>query len=101
MNIHPSKLPLSDLWNVRLDGAECLFDPELHDGPDPLMAIEHSEARAAREDVARDICGMCLVRDACLSYALSVRPERGVWAGRTADEVARLADTTRYLGEVA
>ncbi len=89
-------LDYSALWDLRdtlLDGAECRFDPKLHDGPDPVTTIEHPDARAAREDVAREVCGGCLVRDACLAYALRVRPERGVWAGRTAEEIARLADT--------
>lgn len=99
MNIHPSKLPLSDLWDERLSGAECLFDPELHDGPQ--TTIEHPDARAAREDVAREVCASCPVRDACLAYALRVRPRRGVWAGRTADEIGRLSDTRLAMEEVA
>jgi WhiB family transcriptional regulator, redox-sensing transcriptional regulator len=73
-----------------LDGAECRFDPELHDGPDPLTTIEHPEARAAREDVAREVCGSCPVRDACLEYAMRVAPKRGIWAGRTAEEITLL-----------
>ena len=88
MNDTPSRLPLPDLRDECLDGAECLFDPALHDGPDPLTEIEHPEARAAREDVAKEICGTCPVRDECLTYALRTQPARGVWAGFTADEIA-------------
>ena len=95
-------LPLSDLRDELVgDGAECRFDPELHDGPDPLTTIEHPEARAAREDVAREICEGCPLRDACLEYATRVRPTYGVWAGRTAEEIARLADSSSTLDEVA
>lgn len=90
---------MSDLRDELLGGAECRFDPELHDGPDPRTTIEHPDARAAREDVARDVCGGCPVRDTCLAYALRTRPKHGVWAGHTADEIARIAHT--YLEEVA
>jgi WhiB family redox-sensing transcriptional regulator len=91
MNDNPSRLPLPDLRDECLDGAECLFDAELHDGPDPLTEIEHPHARAAREDVAKEICGTCPVQDVCLTYALRTKPVRGVWAGLTAEEVGRLA----------
>jgi WhiB family redox-sensing transcriptional regulator len=91
MEIHmyddPSRLPMADLR----DGAECRFDIELHDGPDPMTEIEHPDARAAREDVAKEICGTCPVRDLCLTYALRTRPTRGVWAGLTIEEIDRLA----------
>jgi WhiB family redox-sensing transcriptional regulator len=92
MNVHPSKLPPSDLQAARLDGAECLFDPELHDGPDPLATIEHPDSRAAREEVAREVCGSCPVAAKCLTYALRTRPARGIWAGFSADEIRQLAD---------
>ena len=95
MSVHPSKLPLSDLVNERLSGAECVFDPELHDGPDPRTTIEPADARAAREDVAIEVCASCPVRAMCQEYAARVRPARGVWAGRTAQENAALTVTAR------
>ncbi|MDN3357802.1 WhiB family transcriptional regulator [Actinomadura sp. DC4] len=95
MSIHPSTLALSDLVNERLSGAECVFDPELHDGPDPWTTIEPAEARAAREDVAKEVCASCPVRAMCDEYAARVRPERGVWAGRTAQEIAVLTVAAR------
>jgi WhiB family redox-sensing transcriptional regulator len=95
MSVHPSTLPLSDLVNERLSGAECVFDPELHDGPDPRTTIEPAESRAAREDVAKEVCASCPVRAMCQEYAVRARPERGVWAGRTAQEIAVLTVTTR------
>ncbi len=97
MSVHPSKLPLSDLVNERLSDAECVFDPELHDGPDPRTTIEPTEARAAREDVAKEVCASCPVRAMCHEYAARIRPERGVWAGRTAQEVAALTVTARRV----
>jgi WhiB family redox-sensing transcriptional regulator len=97
MSVHPSKLPLSDLVDERLSGAECVFDPELHDGPDPRTTIEPAEARAAREDVAKEVCASCPVRAMCSEYATRTRPERGVWAGRTTQEIAALAVTARRV----
>lgn len=92
MNTHPSRLLFSDLRDECLDGAECLFDPELHDGPSDGEAIEHPHDQAAREEIAKDICGTCPVRGACLEYAVRTMPERGIWAGLSADEVAAVAD---------
>lgn len=92
MNAHPSKLTTPDLRDECLDGAQCLFDTELHDGPDPADRIEHPDARIAREDVAKDICATCPVQFACLEYAIRTKPASGVWAGLTAEEVAQLAD---------
>jgi hypothetical protein len=91
VNTHPSSLPLPDLRDECLEGAECLFDPELHDGPDREMGDEHPDARIAREDVAKEVCATCPAQIACLEYAIRVQPMRGVWAGLTADEVAQLA----------
>jgi WhiB family redox-sensing transcriptional regulator len=97
MSVHPSKLPLSALVNERLSGAECVFDPELHDGPDPRTTIEPVQDRAAREDVAKEICASCPVQTMCREYASRTRPERGVWAGRTAQETAVLAVTAQRV----
>ncbi|MEV5747162.1 WhiB family transcriptional regulator [Actinoallomurus sp. NPDC052308] len=91
MNVHPSKLATPDLRDECLDGAECLFDPELHDGPNPINRIEHPDARTAREDVAKDVCATCPVQLACLEYAIRTKPARGIWAGATAEEIAELA----------
>jgi WhiB family transcriptional regulator, redox-sensing transcriptional regulator len=100
MNTQTSRLPLAGLRDECLNGAECLVDPELHDGPDPLTTIEHPDARAAREDVAREVCRTCPVRGACLTYAIRVRPDRGVWAGYTTAEIPRTTTRTS-MEEVA
>lgn len=74
-----------------LDGAECLYDPYLHEGPeDP--AGESPAERAAREQVAADVCANCPVHEPCFEYAMRTRPARGVWAGLTAPEISALAD---------
>ncbi|GIH27930.1 hypothetical protein Aph01nite_62400 [Acrocarpospora phusangensis] len=72
------------------EGAACTSDPELHTGPD-LFTDEPADERAAREDVAKSVCAECPARLHCLAYAMEVRPEVGVWAGYTADELAREA----------
>ncbi|MEW1837504.1 WhiB family transcriptional regulator [Nonomuraea angiospora] len=74
-----------------VEEAACAFDPELHTGPD-LFVEESAEERAAREQVAREVCADCPVWASCLFYALDARPESGVWAGLTAAEIAAIAD---------
>ncbi|MGW4640788.1 WhiB family transcriptional regulator [Sphaerisporangium sp. NPDC004334] len=69
--------------------AACVLDPELHTGPD-VFAKESAEERAAREQVAREVCADCPVWASCLFYALDERPQAGVWAGLTAEEIAAL-----------
>jgi hypothetical protein len=75
---------------VRCDPA-CLLDAELFDGP------PHAEAgddRAAREQVARELCLECPARTRCLAYALATRPDSGVWAGLTAGELALMVSAS-------
>jgi WhiB family redox-sensing transcriptional regulator len=56
--------------------ARCLhYDPELFFAP---------RARAQRK--AKAICGKCGVREACLTFALELRIEHGVWGGMNVDE---------------
>jgi WhiB family redox-sensing transcriptional regulator len=80
--------------------AACAFDSELHTGPD-LFAEEPAEERAAREQVAREVCADCPVWASCLFYALDARPEAGVWAGLTAEEIASLADRHPQITDMA
>lgn len=86
-----ARLPLAELRDECLNGAACLYDPECHDGPDGPDG-EAPEDRAAREQVAAEVCAVCPVRAACLAYALRTRPARGIWAGLTAFEVRAVAD---------
>ncbi|NAS23923.1 WhiB family transcriptional regulator [Herbidospora sp. NEAU-GS84] len=71
------------------DSAACA-DPELHTGPDPDVG-ESPQEREAREDVAKSVCAECPVRLRCLATALILRPEVGIWAGLTAQELAALS----------
>ena len=41
-------------------------------------------------DVAKAICSVCSVRQACLEYALAKREREGVWGGATERERRRL-----------
>ncbi|MGW4791176.1 WhiB family transcriptional regulator [Nonomuraea sp. NPDC004297] len=72
-----------------VETAECRFDPDLHAGPDAFVE-EPAEARAVREQVAREVCAECPARAWCLDFALALRPASGVWAGLTAEEICAL-----------
>ena len=70
----------------------CVYDPELFTGPAGVEPEdEPAQDRAARIDAARGVCGSCPVRLACLAYALRTRPDTGVWAGWTHEEIRFLA----------
>ncbi|MEU0570867.1 WhiB family transcriptional regulator [Nonomuraea sp. NPDC005983] len=89
-NAHPAHLTFEQLraaWRVQGETplAECVYDPELHVGPSGT--IEAAEERAAREDVARDVCAACPALLYCGWYAMETHPTSGVWAGRTPADV--------------
>ncbi|MFC7382809.1 WhiB family transcriptional regulator [Sphaerisporangium rhizosphaerae] len=84
-----------------VERAECVYDPELHTGPDSAAGVETGQERAAREQVAREVCEGCPVRTLCLAYALAIRPAAGVWATFTAEQIATLAVRLPELAEVA
>jgi WhiB family redox-sensing transcriptional regulator len=44
---------------------------------------------------AKEICGKCLVRDECRSYAMADPSLDGIWGGLTASERSRLRHPTR------
>jgi len=83
-------LTLRALRDAVLEGDPgCLCDPELFTGPAGIEAEDEPEQdRAARIEVARQVCASCPVRQPCLAYALRTRPAAGVWAGFTAEEIA-------------
>ncbi|MEV8635848.1 WhiB family transcriptional regulator [Streptosporangium sp. NPDC051023] len=91
-----------------LDGALCSADPELHTGPD--SAPETPEERAARVQVAREVCAECPAQALCLARTLRLRPAFGVWAGLDAEEanwpsyppavLEHLADRLDDLGSI-
>ena len=78
-----------DLRGKPVAGAQCRFDPDLHTVPE---TDESPDERAAREQVAVEVCKSCPLRGACFELALRTRPKYGVWAGFTAAELAALAD---------
>lgn len=82
----PGPPQLADLRNELLNaGPQCTpADVELFTGPDDA---ESDEARHNREAQEKALCRRCPARAACLDYALAVRPDIGVWAGLTADEL--------------
>lgn len=41
-------------------------------------------------DIAKSVCADCVVRIACLHYALDNREHQGVWGGATAGERRRI-----------
>src|SRR5215475_10375410 len=58
-------------------------------GSDELFCrkLNESEAeRVQRERAAKQVCGICPVREECLDYALRVRELVGVWGGLNALE---------------
>jgi WhiB family transcriptional regulator, redox-sensing transcriptional regulator len=79
--------------------ANCLgADPSLFDD----RADETPETRAAREDVAKDICATCPVTEHCLDFARRTRARSGIWAGKTYRErLAHFRDLRRAEREAA
>ncbi len=47
----------------------------------PPTQPERRDEKRFREDSAKAICVDCSVRDHCLSYALSIREQHGIWGG--------------------
>jgi WhiB family transcriptional regulator, redox-sensing transcriptional regulator len=43
--------------------------------------FERKPEKDARENVARQLCGACPVRDTCLEYAIRIREPHGIWGG--------------------
>jgi WhiB family redox-sensing transcriptional regulator len=54
-------------------------------GTDVFFPVSDSDAGAAKA-----ICATCPVAEACLEYALEIRPPDGVWGGLTPVERHRL-----------
>ena len=56
-------------------------------GLDPEIFYPPVEEEA---DQARTVCGQCVVREACLEFALSNREAEGIWGGATSRERRRM-----------
>lgn len=63
------------------ESAACLPQPaELFFGMDDN---ESAADRRTREDQAKAICAVCVVKTECLEYALTMREPYGIWGGLT------------------
>jgi len=56
----------------------------------PPNTTETRDQRLRRESAARELCGRCTVREACLEYALYVQEPYGIWGGMNELERRRL-----------
>lgn len=103
MTVHPSKLSLTSREALGFTEAQCLYDPELHTGPNDT--VENAEMLAARHMVAADVCLSCPLLGRCLDRAVAGSPEPGIWgAFDAATLTAILTDTPtadHLLSEVA
>lgn len=52
----------------------------------PPSSPERRDEKRFRERHAKAICEMCGVRDECLSYALTIREQHGIWGGLSESE---------------
>ncbi len=57
----------------------------------PPTHPERRDEKRFREDNAKEICGSCSVRGECLSYALSIREQHGIWGGLSEAERRELS----------
>jgi WhiB family redox-sensing transcriptional regulator len=48
-------------------------------------------------EVAKSVCAICPVKDACLEHALAVREKSGVWGGATERDRRRMIRQRRRL----
>ena len=52
----------------------------------PPASAERRDEKRFRERHAKAICDTCTVRDECLSYALTIREQHGIWGGLNESE---------------
>lgn len=68
-------------WRVE---AECKgVDPELFFSSEDLP---NKQDRIEREGAAKAVCGRCVVRSECLSYAIAAGERYGIWGGLNPQE---------------
>jgi WhiB family redox-sensing transcriptional regulator len=76
-----------------LDHAACRrSDPEL------FFPATDSGAARAQVEAAKKVCRRCLVKAACLSWALDNGQEAGIWGGMTEEERHHLRRRRRTPG---
>ena len=52
----------------------------------PPTSPERRDEKRFRESNAKAICEQCSVRSDCLSYALTIREQHGIWGGLSESE---------------
>jgi len=72
----------SDEWR---DSASCRTSH-----PDLFFPIGAGRSAADLVDAAKEVCQRCLVRQACLEFALVTNQESGVWGGTSEEERRRV-----------
>ena len=65
-------------------------------GADP--SVFYPEADDDPAEAAKAICASCIVRHACLEYAITMRERLGVWGGATERERRRMIRQRRKAG---
>jgi WhiB family redox-sensing transcriptional regulator len=80
---------VSDALRDRLSaGVDWQLRAACAEGVDPEIFFPERGQSANR---ARAICATCMVREACLEYALANREEYGIFGGTSAKERRKLA----------
>jgi WhiB family redox-sensing transcriptional regulator len=74
--------PNADFWDWQLRGSCRGTDSDLFFHPEG----ERGQARAAREESAKEVCLHCPVCKPCREHALKVHEPYGVWGGMTEEE---------------
>ena len=72
--------------------ASCRDYPE-------LFFRDDTASNTGRMAKSRAVCAECPVSAECESYALTLMPEHGIWAGSTPSELAALKTTKAKLRE--
>ncbi len=88
-----STLLADQAWQIR---AACrgpqsiVFFPPSH--------FERKDEKLEREQRAKAICTSCGVKDDCLSYALNIREQHGIWGGLNEGERKALLAEREAVG---
>ena len=59
----------------------------------PPPRLERRSEKRGREARAKEVCGSCSVQSECLSYALTIREQHGIWGGLTENERREILNT--------
>jgi len=79
--------------NWRLHAACQAVDPEL------FFPVSSAGKCVEQEAEAKAVCGSCLVRRQCLTFALQTRQAYGIWGGLTEEERKRKTPRREVAGD--